>query len=92
MNVPLILDLAAHIRSVDGSNQLAPYELGESIALFCRDRGLVTDEATESAIADFAGDQNAGTGYLHPKRVGAAALAELVVEKFQLGQGEEATR
>lgn len=77
-------DIAEYIRLVDGNNQLGPAQLSASIAAHLRQQGLV-DEATENAIDDFAYEANrGGSGYLQPKRLGAGALADAIVDHFGL--------
>lgn len=76
-------DIAARIRQVDGDNELSPYQLGSAIADFLTDRGLVTP-IVAGQVEDFAEQQNRGAGYRHPKPMGAAALADAIVDHFHL--------
>lgn len=76
-------DLAAHIRHVDGKNELSPYQLGSAIADFLTARGVVTP-IVAGQVEDFAEQQNQGAGYMHPKPVGPDALAAAVVDHFKL--------
>lgn len=78
-------DLAAHIRYVDGDNELSPYQLGSAIADFLTDRGLVTP-IVAGHVEDFAEQQNRGAGYRHPKPMGADALAAAIVDRFNLDE------
>ena len=77
-------ELSQFIRKVDCSNELSPAQLGAEIAAFLRARGVVADEATENAVEDFAEEANRGAGYRHPKPMGAAALADAIVDRFGL--------
>jgi hypothetical protein len=77
--------IAAHIRAVDGNNQLGPYELATSIGQFLHEQGVVGDVAVKHAVEDFAYEANRGaSGYLQPKRLGAEALADAIVDHFHL--------
>lgn len=79
----LCVALAQHIRRVDAGNQLSPYQLAAEIAGYLRQRGAV-DEAAESAVETYVERANAGTGYLHPKPLTGAALADAIVDHFHL--------
>jgi hypothetical protein len=79
MNVPLIDEIAAHIRRVDGSNKMPARVVGTRIANFLDG---VTDgsEETQIRIEDFVERTNLD------KTVGAGALAELIVAEFRLDE------
>ncbi len=77
MNIPLINDLAAHIRQVDGNNQMPPGDLGRSIAGFL----IVANQHRPVAdVVAFVEHNNAD------KTMGAGALAELIVAEFDLDE------
>lgn len=79
MNVPLINDLASHIRRVDGGNRLSAYELGEEVNDFLYRRSLI-DADQLSPVNHFVVRTNPD------KRMGAGALAEAIVAEFELGE------
>lgn len=85
MNVPLIDEIAAHIRRVDGSHELSPSALGHEIAVYLYRCGLVGNDAYDS-IEDFVYRATIGSGYLQPKPLGPEALAELIVAEFRLDE------
>ncbi len=78
----LIIDLAQHIRRIDGGNRMDPHKLGNEIAGFLIDRGLIVTEDDEIAVTNYAADRNPD------KRMGAGALAELIVAEFKLDEEE----
>lgn len=82
-------DIAAHIRSVDGGNELGPHELATSIAGYLRDCGVITDDALVDEVEDFAYEQNRGAGYRNPKPLGPDALAKAIVDAFYLYLDQE---
>ncbi len=80
-------DIAAHIRKVDDGYELSPYQLAQQIGWFLQeDRGLVTAMQVFK-IEDFAYEQNRGAGYRHPKPMTAEALADAIVDRFNLKAG-----
>jgi hypothetical protein len=77
VNVPLINEIAAHIRRMDGANQMPAAELGYAIAGFL----IVANQSRPAAdIVAFVERTNPD------KRMGAGALAELIVAEFQLDE------
>lgn len=74
MNVPLIDDIAAHIRRVDGDNKLDSNILGQRIA----EQFLPEADRRVGDLAGYVGFINAD------KSMGAGALAEAVVAEFEL--------
>ncbi len=68
-------ELAEHIRRSDPGNRLSPERLGVSVAFMVARRFPVL---TEQAVAGFVEQVNPG------KTMGAAALADAVVDRFDL--------
>lgn len=76
----LVAEIAHHICVVDGENKLDPHKLGNEIAGFLIDRGLIVTEDDEIAVTNFAADANPD------KKVGAGRMAELIVAEFGLDE------
>ena len=80
-------DIATRVREVDGNNELAPSALAHEVVGYLRSRGLIGDEETENAVDDFVYDATRGTGVGQPKPMGAAPLADAIVDHFNLDEG-----
>jgi hypothetical protein len=78
--VSLIDVIAAHIRRVDGGNRLTPHELGMALCDLLGHRPYRLD-STE--LIGFVKRTNPD------KRMGAGALAELIVAEFNLDEEQE---
>lgn len=86
MNVPLIEDLAAFIRRVDGNNAIFPAALGRRIGWTLADRrgiqGIDARAAYIERVVAFVERTNPD------KRMGAGALAQRIAAEFGLdGEG-----
>jgi hypothetical protein len=75
VSVNLRLALAQHIRRVDGGNNLIPFQLGTEIEAFLG--GFALDQMS---VARFVERINPA------KTVGAALLADEIVDKFDLDE------
>ena len=80
MTAPLVDDLAQFIRRVDGDNRMYPRSLGARIADFVNGVNGLVDGPNEirNRYADFVERTNPD------KRMGAGALAELIMAEFGL--------
>ena len=77
MSVSLADEIAQHIRAVDGGNQLTARELGQRLASRLHGDGHFVPTAD---LVPFVERTNPD------KRLGAGALAELIVAEFRLDE------
>lgn len=77
MTTGIVNDIAQHIRFVDGGNRMPARDVGIEVGRFVETDGC---QGCVDLVADFVARTNPD------KRMGAGALAELIVAEFNLDE------